>query len=413
MIAVLLVLLALLGMPLFAVIAGGALAAAMDQQLDPTLVILEFLRVAEMELLLALPFFTFAGVVLGQSRTPGRLVELAERILSPVPGAPGLGLLLAGTFVAAMGGLTAGLVLAGTGAAIGAVGKPGPYGRLGPGYLLAPSAALILFAVLVREVAPAGRVTLDQVFLAGLIPAILAVGLFSFQAIRKQGEGEARAAQGVLPGDGDWNPGRALWDLSLPLIVLGAVFSGFPGLVETAALAVVWVIVSVCLVRREVALSHLPALAGRAMIPCGAVLILLGLGLFTSNYLVDTGTPGIIHGWLDSWLNGTGFLLIGALVLVLMGAVAGMMGGLILLAPLAVPLALAFEIHPLQFAIAFVLSLQIGAGIADPGPGKPARQSVSLVACLAVVLVLVVFFPGLTTAWTGSDFPWRSLNPGY
>ncbi|MET0047807.1 MAG: TRAP transporter large permease subunit [Sedimenticola sp.] len=78
----LLILLALMGAPLFTVIAASAMMGFYRSEIDLSVVLIEFFRIAEMPVLLAIPLFTFAGYVLSESRAPQRLVRLTTALLS-------------------------------------------------------------------------------------------------------------------------------------------------------------------------------------------------------------------------------------------------------------------------------------------------------------------------------------------
>ena len=79
-IALALLLLALLGAPLFAVIAAIAMLGLHGSGYDLTIVAAEFFRITEMPVLIAIPLFTIAGYLLGESRAPQRLVRLSDAL---------------------------------------------------------------------------------------------------------------------------------------------------------------------------------------------------------------------------------------------------------------------------------------------------------------------------------------------
>ena len=73
-----LVLLALLGAPLFAVIAAGAILGFFNSGVDLSVVAIEFFGLAEMPILVAIPLFTLAGFLLSESNAPRRVVRLSQ-----------------------------------------------------------------------------------------------------------------------------------------------------------------------------------------------------------------------------------------------------------------------------------------------------------------------------------------------
>jgi TRAP-type mannitol/chloroaromatic compound transport system permease large subunit len=76
-----LLVLALLGAPLFAVIAASALLGFQGEGIDLSVVAIEIYRLAEIPAMVAIPLFTFAGYVLGETRAPDRLVRLTSALL--------------------------------------------------------------------------------------------------------------------------------------------------------------------------------------------------------------------------------------------------------------------------------------------------------------------------------------------
>ncbi len=86
LLAAVLICLALLGTPLFAVILGLAMLGFVVGGIDLTVVAAEIYRIADTPLLVALPLFTFAGYLLGSSRAPQRLVNLTQALLGWMSG---------------------------------------------------------------------------------------------------------------------------------------------------------------------------------------------------------------------------------------------------------------------------------------------------------------------------------------
>ena len=86
LLSLILIVLALLGTPLFAIIAAGALLGFYQNEVDLTVVAIEFYRLADMSILLAIPLFTFAGYLLSESRAPERLMRLTQALLGWLPG---------------------------------------------------------------------------------------------------------------------------------------------------------------------------------------------------------------------------------------------------------------------------------------------------------------------------------------
>lgn len=367
MLVFVLLLLALFGMPLFAVIALGAMIGFHEAGLSLSVVALEFQRIGETPVLVALPLFTFAGVLLAHSNTPGRLVDLTRALFGWLPG--GLAILGLGLF-ALMTAFTgaSGITVVALGSlmlpALLQAGYPERF-SLGMvtagssmGVLLAPSLPLILYAVVAQQVAPGQAISIDDLFLAGILPALLMLVLLAGWAIYVR--------RGLPPEQGEAPPvlkslKAAVWELPLPFVVLGGIYSGWLLVVEAAVVTAAWVMVTLVFVRRDVSIKKLPAIISESMVLVGAILVVLGMSMASTNIMIDTQVPQrlfeTVAPYIDSQLV---FLLIVNLLLLVVGMVLDIFAALIIMAPLIIPIALAFGVDPVHLGIIFLANLQIG-----------------------------------------------------
>lgn len=416
MMAFALVVLALLGMPLFAVLALAALGGYWQAGLDPLLAGMEFARIGESPLLAALPLFAFAGVLLAHSRVPVRLLELMQSVPGRMPGA----LLLFGLFPFSL--LTA--FTGGSGfvaVALGSLLLPALIGEglsrrssLGivtagssPGVLLAPSLALILYAVVAEQLLPRTGVTIDALFLAGLLPGCLmlaVIGIYAAWLNRGRPRSETFRKR----------PGRALhenaMELPIPFVVLGGIYSDWLLVVEAAILAAAWVLVTVVLIRREVRLSKLPEIITEAMVLVAAILLLFGMSMASANVMSDAGVPQSLLAWLEPLVDSRLVFLLALLPpLLAAGMLMGVSSGVVILAPLIIPVGMGFGMDPVHLGVVLVLSLQIGcltlpAGInvlaASHGSGDDShtvyRAALPFLGILLAALLIISVWPALS-----------------
>ena len=228
----LLLALALLGAPLFAVIAAGAVLAFGRADVDQIAVVMEVYRIADTPVLLAIPLFTFAGFILGESRAPNRLVRLSDALLGWMPGGLAvIALVTCALFTAFTG--ASGVTIVAMGALLYPALRDAGYrenfslglvttsGSLG--LLFAPSLPLILYGIV-------AEVSVDRLFIAGILPGslmVLALGLWSF----REGRFLQKSATAARPDFSAREAGAAIraaiWEIPLPIIVLGGVYSGF------------------------------------------------------------------------------------------------------------------------------------------------------------------------------------------
>ncbi|MEM7053488.1 MAG: TRAP transporter large permease subunit [Pseudomonadota bacterium] len=362
-----LLLLALFGMPLFAVIALGAIIGFHQAGLSLSVVALEFQRIGETPVLVALPLFTFAGVLLAHSQTPSRLVDLTRALFGWLPG--GLAILGLGLF-ALMTAFTgaSGITVVALGSlmlpALLQAGYPERF-SLGMvtagssmGVLLAPSLPLILYAVVAQQVAPGQSIRIEDLFLAGILPALLMLVLLAGWAIYVR--------RGLPPEPGEAPPvlkslRAAIWELPLPFVVLGGIYSGWLLVVEAAVVTAAWVLISLVFIRRDISLKKLPGIISESMVLVGAILIVLGMSMASTNIMIDTQVPQRLFDTVAPYINSEiVFLLIVNLLLLVVGMVLDIFAALVIMAPLIIPIALAFGVDPVHLGIIFLANLQIG-----------------------------------------------------
>jgi tripartite ATP-independent transporter DctM subunit len=365
--AVALVLLALLGMPLFAVIGAAALLGFHTEGVDLSVAAIELYRLAEMPTLLAIPLFTFAGYLLSESGAPVRLVALTRALLGWLPGGLALVSLAACAFFTAFTGAS-GVTIVALGALLYPALRHAGYGErfsLGLvttsgslGLLFAPSLPLILYGIVAQQLGVGRPFTLDELFLAGLLPGALMVLLLSGWSmwvnralpLSRFAWAEARAAL--------W---AARWELPLPVVVLGGIYGGIVAVSEAAAVTVIYVLVVEVLIHREIPLRELPRVMREAMLLVGGVLVILGVSLASTNYLIDAQVPAqlfeAVRRYVDSPLT---FLLLLNLFLLLLGMMLDIFAALVIVVPLLLPIAVGYGIDPVHLGIIFLANMQLG-----------------------------------------------------
>ena len=364
---VLLLVLALLGTPLFVIIAAGALFGFYTEQMDLSVVIIEFYRLAEMPILLAIPLFTFAGYLLSEGKAPARLVRLTQALLGWMPGGLAIvALCVCALFTAFTG--ASGVTIVALGAllypALVKAGYPQKFslglvttsGSLG--LLFAPSLPLILYGVIVQQLGSGTALSIDELFLAGLLPGLLMLAVLSGWSMwRGHGLGRqlfsAQEAKAAL-----W---EARWELPLPFIILGGIYSGYFAVSEAAAITILYVFIVEMLIHRDIGWPRLPGLIHEAMVMVGAILIILGVSLASTNYLIDAQIPNrifeFIQGRVDDKLT---FLILLNIFLLILGAMLDIFSALVILVPLLLPIAIGYGIDPVHLGIIFLANMQLG-----------------------------------------------------
>ncbi len=368
-ISLLIVLLALLGTPLFVVILLAAMAGFYFTDIPLTVIAIEIYRLVGQPLLMALPLFTFAGYLLAESQVSSRLVRITKIFLSWMPGGLAVVALVTCAFFTAFTGAS-GVTIIAVGAllypALMEAGYPQKYslglvttsGSLG--LLLAPSLPLILYGVLVQQMNLPESFTIQELFIAGVLPALLMILLLTAHSIWMN-----RGIE-LAQGSFSWQEARAAineskWEIPLPFFVLGGIYSGLFAISEAAAVTAVYVLVVEVVILKEVPLPELPRITREAMVMVGGILVILGVSLAFTNFLVDAEVPQKLFTWIRTYIEGKlTFLILLNLLLLLLGAILDIFSALVIMIPLIVPLALGYGIDPIHLGIIFLANMQIG-----------------------------------------------------
>ncbi len=418
--AIALVLLAALGMPLFAVIAALALLGFYTSEVDLSVVAIEIYRLVDSPVLVAIPLFTFAGYLLSESRASHRLVRLTDALLGWLPGGMAIVALVACAIFTALTGASGVTIIAIGGLLLPALREAG-YGErftLGLltssgslGLLFPPSIVLILYGVIAQQLDLGQPVSIDDMFLAGLLPGLLMVVLLAVYGMWAGWRLEhARAAFSWPEVAGALR--EAIWELPLPLIVLGGIYSGVFAASEAAAVSVLYVLIVEVFIYREIALRDLPRVMRESMVVVGGVLIILGVALASTNYLIDAEVPMRLFDYVRAHVKDQlTFLLLLNGFLLIVGMLLDIFSALVLIVPLILPLAVAFGIHPVHLGIVFLANMQLGYFTPPVGmnlfiASYRFKRSVALLAgaslpflaILAVAVLIITYWPQLSLA---------------
>ena len=404
---------ALLGAPLFSIIAASALLGFQRSGIDLSVVAIEFFGIAQMPILLAIPLFTFAGFVLGAGGAPGRLVRLSRALLGWLPGGLGmLAIIVCALFTAFTG--ASGVTIIALGALfVPALAQAGYAEKFNLGLitasgslglLFAPSLPLILYGVIAQQ-------PVDSLFLAGLLPGTLMVTvlcLYCYWQNRHLRTDSDAVSAGEI--------GRALldakWELPLPVVVLGGIYSGYFAVSEAAAVTTIYVLLVEFVILREIAFSRLAGILRESMVLVGAIFVILGMSLASTNYMIDIGVPQQLFSLISEYVTTqSGFLIALLLFLLVLGAILDIFSAIVLVVPLMLPVAMEFGIDPIHLGIVFLAAMELGyltppvglnLFISSHRFGKDVTEiywaTLPFLLVLFVSVVIIAFWPALSLA---------------
>ena len=416
--AFVLILLVILGTPLFAIIASSALIGFYSEEVDLSVIAIEIYRIVDTPVLLAIPLFTFAGYVLGESRASQRLVRMTNALLGWMPGGLAVVSLFACAFFTALTGASGATIIA-LGAILYPAMKQAGYperfnlglitssGSLG--LLFPPSIALILYGVIAQQMDLEQSVAIDDLFIAGLLPGlVMLVLLVAWSMYRSIGEKIPTVAFDSSELISAFR--ESIWEIPLPFILIGGIYSGYFAVSEAAAVAVLYVLIVDVLILREVKFTQLPVIMRDSMVLVGGVLIILGVSLASTNYLIDTEVPSrlfdFIREHIDSKLT---FLMLLNIFLLVLGMMLDVFSALVIIVPLTLPIAVGYGIHPIHFGIIFLANMQIGyftppvgmnLFIASYRFNKPITElyyaTIPFMLILFMAVLIITYWPALT-----------------
>ena len=415
-------LIAFLEAPLFTVIGACSMLCLYFAAHDLTslqMVVIEMNRLASMPVLVALPLFTFVGCLLTESNAPKRIMNFMQALLGWLPGGLAMAALCSCAFFTALTGASGVTIVALGGVlypilrqrryedffSLGLLTTSGSLGLLFP-----PSLPIILYGVV-------AQVDIGIIYKAALIPGIILVVilslyafareiLFSKTSFRKEEDGGAKRLihgkqlkQTFMEG---------IWDWPVVIIILVGVFGGFVTIAEVSAVVTAYVIVVECFILKEINfVKQIPAIMVESTKLAGAIIIILGVSMGLTGYLVDEQIPGRLLSFLTQLTRNKYLFLAGLNVFLLaVGCMMDIFSAIIIIVPIMVPIALTYGIDPVHLCVIFLVNLEIGYSTPPVGINlfisslkfqKPVttlyRASIPYLVLLLVSLILITYVP--------------------
>jgi len=408
------ILLALLGTPLFIVMGLAALTAFSFAGIEVSAVAVELYRISSAPTLLTIPLFTFAGYMMAESKSPQRLLHLTEALLGWIPGGVAIVGLVVCAFFTAFTGASGVTIIALGGLlypiltkegysekfSLGLITTSGSLGLLFP-----PSLPIILYGLV-------AKVDIDKLFMAGILPGILLIVILSLWSIKNGRQITARkkfnTREVLIALKGSY------LEALLPVGVLVGIYGGFTTPSEAAAMTAFYIFIIEVFIYKDLSLTKdIPKVVLDSMALVGAILLILCCALGLTNFLVDEEVPMAILEFMRHWLtNKYTFLIFLNIFLLIVGAMMDIFSAIIVVVPLILPIAREFDVHPIHLAIIFLTNLEIGYITPPVGINlfissfrfdKPVtelyRASFPFLLLLLLALIIITYVPILSLAW--------------
>lgn len=350
------------GAPIFVGMGGLAILFFWQDYTPLSAISAETYRIVVSPTLSTIPLFTLAGYILAESKASERLVRLFRALFGWIPGGtPIVLVLLCGFFTALTGG--SGVTILALGGllfpllmkegyskhfSLGLITVAGSLGLLFP-----PSLPLIIYGV-------TAAVSVKAILLAGIIPGFLRLAMVGGWAVW-QGEAQhvkrhqfnlSKIKESII---------ETKWEAMIPFLILFGIFGGFTTLVETAAMTVVYVFIIEVFVFKDLKSKDLRRIILDCATLIGGVLIILGVAMGLTSYLVDAQIPFKLLAWVQTFISSKFvFLLMLNIFLLVVGCMMDIFSAIIIVVPLITPLGAYFGIDPVHLAIIFIANLELG-----------------------------------------------------
>ncbi|HUJ44795.1 MAG TPA: TRAP transporter large permease subunit [Opitutaceae bacterium] len=418
----------ILGAPVFTAIGGAALILFWGDGSPIATIPLKHHSLVTSSSLPTIPLFTLAGYFLAESGASQRLIRVFQALLGSFRGGPAIvtALLCAfftsftgasGVTILALGGLLMPVLRSARYSERDALGLLTGAGSLG--LLFPPCLPVILYSIIASTTVAnlnvanvsANSVTMERMFLGGLVPGVLMVVLTAWWGIRRQPREavEHRPFAAAEAGRALW---AAKWELLLPVVALAALFSGFATPIEAAAVTAAYALLITTVIHRDLRpLKDLPRVMTECGLLVGGVLLILGVALGFTHYLVLAQVPDQLAEWSIHAITSKWLFLLGLnAVLLVVGGLIEIYAAIVVVVPLLVPIGIAFGIDPVHLGIIFLANMELGFLAPPVGLNlllssyrfnKPVvevmRAALPMLLVLLIGVLLITYVPPLTT----------------
>jgi C4-dicarboxylate transporter, DctM subunit len=411
-----------LGAPIFALLGGIALFASLTLGNPP--VVLPMMAYQELTTstgIAAIPLFTVSGFLLAEGKSSERLLRVFRAWAGWLPGGTAIAAAALCAFFTLFTGGSGVTILVLGGLLLPALVGSGYRERFSIGLLTASGSLGLLFPLslplmlygIVSQKAP-----IDDLFIGGLLPGFLMLGLLATLGVREGIKTHAVRAPFRIgeAGAAIW---AAKWELFLPVFVVGTFVGGVATLVETAPIAALYTVLVQRYVTRDLpSWKEIFRVAADCIALVGGVLLILAVAAGLTDYLVFAQIPARLVEWTQAHVHSKlVFLLFLNVFLLAVGTLMDIFSAIVVVVPLILPLAEIYGINYVHLGIIFVANLELG--FLHPPLGlnlllasvrfkKPVLEvtwaTLPMLGILAIGVLLITYWPWLTLGilhWMG------------
>ena len=400
------------GLPIYAAVGGAALLLFWEEGMPLAAVPGETYRLTTEAMLPAIPLFTVGGFILAEGGSGKRLMRLFSAWVGWMPG--GLAIMVtlvlafftpltgaSGITILSMGGLLLPMLVKARypeKTSLGLVTVSGSIGLLFP-----PSLPVILYAFYAEQ-------PMERLFVGGLLPGFVLVLVVAAWA------GQRGWASGALRTPFDRTEALSAlwegkWEILLPVVVLGGIFGGYTTLVEASAITVLYAFVVECFIFKGLSIKRdLPRIFVESATLIGGFMIILGVALGFTSYLVIAEVPAQALAWVQTHIESKIlFLLALNVFLIIVGALMDIYSAILIIVPLITPMAAAYGIDPVHLGIIFLANMELGYLMPPMGENlflssyrfnqpltRIYRSTLPYVVMLLIAVLLITYVPAMT-----------------
>jgi C4-dicarboxylate transporter DctM subunit len=313
-------------------------------------------------ILLAVPLFITMGVILAKSKVGEKLYDLFDVYLRHIPGGVGVATLFTCAVLAAMCGTSVAIA-----AMVGAFAFSNlkKYGYSLPlsmgivagggalGILIPPSVPMILYSSFSEQ-------STGKLFISGIIPGLVAVGLFSMYTVIAYSRGKERImAKKTTWGERIKATKKGIWGLLVPVGIIIPLYAGWATPTETAAIGILWALVVGLFIYKEITFKDIFPILEEGVLSSVMVLFIISGAMVFGNAATQIGLSEMIKSFAVSSLSPINFIILTIIIVIIMGMFLEGASIMLIVLPIFLPALMGFGVNLFWYAVILVIGIEV------------------------------------------------------